>query len=294
MKILVFGSLNIDYDYHLDHIARPKETIVAKSYEVVPGGKGLNQSIAIAKTGEHVYLAGVMGQNAEILEETLNKYHVDLSYLQKKDIPNGHAIIQLDDSGENSIFIFGGSNQCVEKEYVDEVLSHFEKGDMISLQNEINNLPYIIEQAHEKGMVVLMNPSPCNESIRQLPLDKIDYFFVNEVEGEELTGKKEPLEMLDQFRIIYPEARIILTLGSIGAYYQNKEERLFEPAMKVNAIDTVGAGDTFMGYFISGLANDLSPQECLNLATKASSITVQRKGAAQSIPTIEEIKEIYG
>lgn len=292
MKILVFSSLNVDYDYHMDHIARPKETLVADSFVLAAGGKGLNSSIAIAKTGEHVYLAGVMGTGAELLEKTLLENNVDISLLDRQNVPNGHAIIQIDKNGENSIFIYGGSNTCITKEYVDKVIAQFDEGDLIVMQNEINNQDYIMQKAHEKGLKILLNPSPCNDSLNDQPLELVDYFFINEVEGEILSGSPDPEKILKNMKAKYPRSNIILTLGSTGAFYYDGTDKVFCPARKVKAVDTVGAGDTFMGYFTYALSKGMTPEECMKIATKASSITVQRPGAAASIPTIEEVNAL--
>ncbi len=292
MKILVFSSLNIDHNYYVKNIAKPKETIFANEYIVASGGKGLNASIALARSGVHVYLAGNIGNDAKILEKVLADNQVDTTYLNKVDGPNGHAIIQIDENGENSIFIYGGSNQSITTEYIDFVLSKFDKGDLLILQNEINNQIHLINKASELGLTIMLNPSPFNDDIYTYPLNKIDYFFINEVEGKGFTNETDPLRILDELKIMYPNAKVVLTLGSIGAYYQDDKQRIFQEAFKVKAIDTVGAGDTFMGYFSYGLSQGFSPEKCLLLATKASSLTVQRKGAADSIPTLKEVNEI--
>ena len=290
MEILVFGSLNIDHDYHMNHICMPKETTFADEYTVVAGGKGLNASIALARSSVHVYLAGNIGNDAALLEKVLAENGVDMTYLNHVDEPNGHAVIQIDEKGENAIFIYGGSNQSIREEYIDEVLSHFHKGDLIILQNEINNNAKVIEKAHEKGLTIMLNPSPVNDLLFTYPLDKVDFFFINEVEGAALTGKTEFKEILAEFLVKYPKARLIMTVGAEGAYYQDSQKQLFQPAFKVNAIDTVGAGDTFMGYFSYGLSQGYDEAGCLKLAAKAASITVTRKGAADSIPTLKEVQ----
>ena len=293
MKILVFGSTNIDHNYRMHHIARPKETVSSLNYEIHAGGKGLNQSIAFAKTGEHIYLAALVGNDAEMLMDVLRENNVDTKYIRRTDAPNGHAIIQIDDDGENSIFLYPGTNNSITEEYVDWVLNDFSKGDFIILQNEINLQEYIIDKAYEKGMVILMNPSPCDEAVKKLPLEKVSYFFINEVEGNILTGEEEPEMILYKMEELYPASKIVLTLGSDGACYKDGNHVCRQEAFKVKAVDTVGAGDTFMGYFCYGLSKGMSPEECLLLATKASSITVTRYGAADSIPTLEEINEAY-
>jgi len=289
MKILVFSSLNIDHDYHMDHICKEKETTFADSYQVVAGGKGLNAAIALAKSSAHVYLAGNIGNDATILQNVLDKYHVDCKYLNHVDEPNGHAIIQIDKTGENAIWIYGGSNQSISKEYIDKTIAEFEKGDLLILQNEINNNAYIIEQAHKKGLIIMLNPSPINNALKTYPLDLVDYFFLNEVEGNALTGESDFDSILDKFKQLYPNAKIIMTVGANGAYYQDEKQRVHQESFKVKAIDTVGAGDTFMGYFAYGLSQNKSVEQCLLLASKAASITVTRTGAADSIPTIDEL-----
>ncbi|MBQ3383974.1 MAG: ribokinase [Erysipelotrichaceae bacterium] len=293
MKILVFGSTNIDYNYQMEHIARPKETVTSLGYEIHPGGKGLNQAIAFAKTGQHVYLAAVVGNDAGMLLDVMEKYDVDTRYLKKINAPNGHAIIQIDKNGENSIFLYPGTNNSITHDYVDRVLNGFEKGDFIILQNEINRQDYIIDKAYEKGMVILMNPSPCDDTLKDLPLEKVSYFFINEVEGAILTGESAPEKILDRMNELYPESRVVLTLGADGSCYKFRDHFCSQAIFPVKAIDTVGAGDTFMGYFSYGLSQGYTPEECLLLATKASSITVTRKGAADSIPTLAEINERY-
>jgi ribokinase len=292
MKILVMGSTNLDYNYRLDHIVRPKETIAAKDFEIHAGGKGLNQSIALAKTGEHVYLAAAIGNNAQMLVDTLKEYNVDTRYLKELDMPNGHAIIELDASGENAIIIVGGSNRCFTEEYIESVFADFSEGDFLVLQNEINNLKYIIDRAYEKKMVILMNPSPCDESLRELPLHKLSYIFINEVEGEFLSGESQPKAILDKLQEIYPDTNVILTLGANGAFFNGKGVREFAPSRKIKAVDTVGAGDTFSGYFTYGLSKGMTPKQCLEIATKAASITCTRYGAAASIPSLEEVNAL--
>ena len=152
MKIVNFGSCNIDIVYRLEHIVRTGETMSTRSCELYPGGKGLNQSIAMARAGAQVYHAGCVGADADMLTELLVSSGVDVSYLQRSEAKNGHAIIQVDDTGNNSIFIHAGTNGMVYCEYIDSVLADFSQGDMLVLQNEISNVEYIIKQAYQKNM----------------------------------------------------------------------------------------------------------------------------------------------
>ena len=190
MKVLCFGSLNIDYTYKVDHFVKKGETLSAESLQVFCGGKGLNQSIALAKAGVDTCHAGAVGEDGVFLLEELQKAKVDTGCVAvRQDVRTGNAIIQNDREGDNCILLYGGANQAITKEQVDTVLEHFVSGDFLMLQNEINEIPYIMEQAHRKGMKIVLNPSPMNEKIFHLPLETVDYFLLNEVEAGQILGE---------------------------------------------------------------------------------------------------------
>ena len=190
MKVLCFGSLNIDYTYKVEHFVKKGETLSSDGLGVYGGGKGLNQSVALAKAGTEVYHAGAIGQDGMFLLDMLKDAGVHTEYVKVLDeVRTGNAIIQNDKSGDNCILLYGGANQAITREQVDEVMAHFEKGDYIVLQNEINELAYIMEKAHEKGLVIVLNPSPMNEKISTLPLDTVNYFLLNESEESQILGK---------------------------------------------------------------------------------------------------------
>ena len=182
MKILNFGSCNIDFVYKLDHIVTIGETETSNSMQVFPGGKGLNQSVALAKAGMEVYHAGCIGTDGEMLTDVLESNGVDISNIKKVAEKTGHAIIQVSSKGDNSIFLYPGSNAKITEEFVDEVLDKFQKGDMLLLQNEINKIDYIIEKAYKKGMYIIFNPSPYNDEIKNLDFNMLSYIIINEVE----------------------------------------------------------------------------------------------------------------
>lgn len=290
LNIVNFGSCNIDYVYKLEHIVRAGETEHSYAEEVFPGGKGLNQSIAIARAGAKVWHAGCVGKDGEMLEEVLSESGVDLSFLQRVDTPCGHAVIQVDDCGENAIFIFTGANGCFSVSYVDETLSHFEKGDLLILQNEINNIGYIIDRAYEKGMKILLNPSPIDEAILKTDLDKISYLVLNEIEGEALSGQKQPSKIITHFQKVCPHLKVVLTLGDKGCIYSDGKETLYHPAFEVRTVDSTAAGDTFTGYFAAGLARGIPSYEILKNACAAAALSVAKKGAAPSIPLEGEVE----
>ena len=291
MKVLNFGSLNLDYVYQVEHILIPGETQASKSRNIFCGGKGLNQSIALAKAGIPVYHAGMIGEGGEALIEVCHENGVDTSFIRKIDGPSGHTVIQVDEEGQNCILLFGGANRSITKGFVDEVLGNFEKGDILLLQNEISELDYIIDRAYEKEMMIILNPSPYNSDLKSCDLGKVSLFLVNEIEGFQITGKKEPQEILAEIKKIYPGAKVVLTLGGDGALYQDETGIYRQGIYKVKAVDTTAAGDTFTGYFISSILDDLPAQEGLDLAAKASAIAVSRPGATASIPLRKEVLE---
>lgn len=291
MKVLNFGSLNVDYVYSLQHIVQAGETILSSGMNVFAGGKGLNQSIALAKAGLDVYHAGQIGNDGQILLDTCTQYGVHTDFVKQLDVKGGHTIIQVDEKGQNCIILYGGTNLMLTREFVDEVLSHFKEGDYLVLQNEVNQLNYMIDKAYERGMKIALNPSPYDSRLNECDLAKVSLFLLNEVEGEQMTGSADPDEILVRLAKLYPNASFVLTLGSNGAVFSDGTEKYFQDIFKVKAVDTTAAGDTFTGYFIAGLIEGMPVPEILRMSAKASSIAVSRPGAAPSVPTREEVME---
>lgn len=292
MKVLCFGSLNIDYTYRVERFVTEGETIRAVRMDTFCGGKGLNQSISLSRAGASVWHAGVAGIGSEILLDALDKDHVHLDYLKVTDqVPNGQAIIQVDDSGRNCIIVYPGSNAMVTREYADQVLANFGREDSIVLQNEISNLAYIICRAREKGMRIFLNPSPITDELTDELLAQVDYLIINEVEGKALTGADRFDRILDVLREKYPGTRIVLTVGKDGVLYRDDRQTLTHKSYNVEAVDTTAAGDTFSGYFIAETCRGADPETALHCASVASAICVSRKGASPSIPKLTEVLE---
>lgn len=297
MKILNFGSLNIDYTYDVDHFVRGGETLSSKALHLFLGGKGLNQSIAVSRSGADVWHAGAVGKSdGEFLIKQLNEAGVNTDYVKRLEVPSGHAIIQRQPDGGNCILLFGGSNQEITRGMADEVLEHFGKGDYLLLQNEISEVGYIMKRAAEKGMRIVLNPSPMDEKIGKLPLETVDYFLLNEVEAESLCGEgaNRPEAMLEKMANGFPKAKIVLTLGSQGSLYWDGEKMIKQPCYKVKAVDTTAAGDTFTGFFIGGLSQGMEGVKALDWAAIAAAVAVSRAGAATSIPSKEEVDRFSG
>ena len=218
----------------------------------------------------------------------LRENNVHSDYVAFSEKPTGHAIICVDKNGQNSITVFGGANQALTPAYVRETLANFEAGDIVLVQNETNQLETILREAHARGLRVAMNPSPFQKELLALPLELVDYFLINEIEGCQLTGEAQPEKIIAAAGKKFPAA-LVLTLGKAGAMYAAGGAVLQHGTYDVPVVDTTAAGDTFTGYFLSGLARGLGPAQALEQASKASSIAVSRKGATASIPKLEEV-----
>ena len=292
MKVLNYGSLNIDYVYEVDHFVQGGETLSSLNMNVFSGGKGLNQSAAMGKSGVKIYHAGAVGSagDGDFLLKQLQDAGVSIEYIRHTEGSTGHAIIQRNCEGQNCILLYGGANQKIQREDVDRTMEAFCEGDFLVLQNEINENAYIMKKAHEKGMKIVLNPSPMDEKIFRLPLEYVDMFMLNEIEAAQLCGHEgEETELLHEIAEKFPEAVIILTLGEKGSLYYSKTEFFVQPAIPTKVADTTAAGDTFTGYLIGSLARGYDARTSMAYAAKASSIAVSRKGAAPSIPTAEEV-----
>ena len=294
MKILNFGSSNMDFVYSLEHIVSAGETVKSKSMNIFPGGKGLNQSVALARAGQRVYHAGCFGTDGEMLVNLLKENGVDVSHIKYVNEKNGHAIIQVSDDGENSIVIYPGSNAMVTKDYIESVLSNFGSGDFLLLQNEISNIEYIIEKASGKGMKIFLNPSPCSDNLKNIDFNMLSYIILNEGEAKTLSGCENSESALAYFSENYPNLNVVLTLGKKGSVFFGEGQKVSQPSFEVKAIDTTAAGDTFTGYFISMLSRGESYKNALRISSAAAAISVSKNGAAPSIPLYDTVLSQIG
>ena len=290
MNVVNFGSLNIDHVYAVAHFCRAGETIHTKSYTQNAGGKGLNQSIAVSRSGQKVHHAGLLGPEGTRLAELLSGSGVDLRYLKHTDVPQGHAVIQVQPDGQNCIFLYGGSNQAVTPQEIDEVLMQLNAGDYLLLQNEIANLTYLLRAAARRGLRVVLNASPISDELLNADLSGVDWLVVNEIECAAMAGCGDAQAGYETLKQRYPSLGILLTLGSEGSVSWKDGTEVRQCAYPVKAVDTTGAGDTFMGYFVGCLAQGMERQTAMQYASMASAISVTRPGAAASIPLMDEVR----
>ena len=289
-RIIVIGSVNRDHLYSVPHIVRPGETIASESYRTGWGGKGLNQAIALAKAGAQVSLIAKVGhEDYASLSALCSAYSLDISQVRSCALPTGHALIQLDSSGQNCIIVHSGANGAFTEDDIQSFLTGCWAGDIFLLQNEINSSAQIIREIKKRGGKAALNPSPFTPDILHWPLERLDYLILNESEAASMTGADSSDKALEILCAAYPALNIFLTLGAEGSCFACGNTRHFQPAHKVRAIDTTGAGDTYTGFLLAELSRGSSVERAMSVATEASCLCVTRPGAVDSIPSRSEI-----
>lgn len=289
MAVINFGSINIDHVYSVDHFVKPGETLASSNYQQLLGGKGANQSIALAQAGADVQHVGSIHESDAAFKQTLIKHGVDCRFVKCHDEPSGHAIIQVTPSGENAIVLFGGANLTIDANTVQKALLDTGSADWVLTQNETSCIDEVLRQAKEKGLKVAFNPAPMNQNVKTLPLDCVDLLIVNETEAAAITEKDSLDDIVAAFQQDWQHAEVLLTMGKEGVMMIRKDDVYKVPAFTVEAVDTTAAGDTFIGYFLSAYSTHTDAEQALRRACAASALCVTRKGAAQSIPSQKEV-----
>jgi ribokinase len=289
MAVINFGSINIDHVYQVDHFVQPGETIASSDYQCLLGGKGANQSIALAKAGIEVRHVGKINENDASFKQSMIRNGIDCKHVAFTQTATGHAIIQVTPSAENAIVLFGGANHEMTEKDIAYALDNVKSNDWVLTQNETNGIEQVLTLAKEKGLKVAFNPAPMSESVKHLPHECIDLLIVNEVEAEEISGRQQLDKIEDYFRQNWPHAEVLITLGKAGVRMLKKEKTIDVPAFLVEAVDTTAAGDTFIGYFLSAYSDHADAKTALTRACAASALAVTKVGAAQSIPDSEEV-----
>lgn len=296
-KILVVGSLNMDFSIETPRIPVPGETIMGTGVKLVPGGKGANQVYTIGKLGGDVAMIGAVGDDSfgDMLIDNLKNVGVNVEGIER--IPGGttgQAFIPVDESGENSIIVIGGTNGQVDEEILKKYEYLMDEADIVVMQQEIplTTVMAAKQMAMEKGKTIIVDPAPAAAMPDEF-WDGIDYIKPNETElgiliGKELSTQEEYKEAAQEM-LRKGVKKLLVTLGSKGCLIVSPEGEEFIPANKVKAVDTTAAGDTFTGAFAVALSQGKSEKEAITFAQKASAIAVTRKGAQASVPTLEEV-----
>ena len=298
MTVHNLGSINVDHVYRVPHLVRPGETLASRALETVLGGKGANQSVALARAGARVRHVGRIGAADDWARRALEEAGVDVSAIGVVDGPSGHAIIQVDDAGENAIVLHGGANHALDRAAIDAALAPAAAGELLLLQNETSGIAEAFDAARERGLRIAFNPAPMHASLAALPLERCDTLILNETEAAMLAaadpGTAEPeakdagtvdAEALEAaLAARYPDVRLVLTLGARGARLARGDVRVAVPAVAVDVVDTTGAGDTFVGYLLAALEAGADERAALARACTAAALSVTRAGATPSIP----------
>lgn len=298
MRVYNFGSINIDYVYRVERFVQPGETLASLSLETVLGGKGANQSVALARAGIEVAHLGRLGKSDQWVISALNDFGVNTDGVQMLDSPSGHAIIQVDNNGENSIVLHGGANQTFDAATLEHLLQDASPGDWLLLQNECNALKEVFNVAEKKQLHIAFNPAPMNPSIGELPLARCDVLILNEVEAAQLVGHSDAKRTLSDEQIIttlqqkFPDVIVALTLGGKGATLLHNQTVFSVKALAVDVVDSTGAGDTFVGYFLAGIISGLSAEASLERACVAGALAVTVAGATPGIPELRAVNEL--
>jgi ribokinase len=254
----------------------------------------LNQSVALKKAGfNEVFHAGNIGKNGDFLKYTLLEYGVDISYLIKSNVDTGHAIIQVAEDGQHNILVFSGSNYSNKDMDIDKVIAHFDPQDCLLVQNEINNVPYIVEQGYERGMRIFFNPSPFNEQVLNVDLSKVETLIVNEHELLKLSGFNTLEEAWHFFKPF--QINVLLTKGLAGGEYYGKDGAQYTyKAFCVEEVDSTAVGDVFVGYFVAEMMLGKNVEDALDHSSKAAALSTMKEGTVLSIPSTEEVDEYFG
>lgn len=279
------GSINADNLYQVPHLPAAGETLAAAQYRQGLGGKGANMSVAAARGGAQVSHIGAVGADGRWAVDRLVEYGVDISHIATVNTPTGHAVVAIDEHGENSIILFLGANHALTHGLIEQALTQASPGDWVVMQNETNAQSFTAKAAKSRGMKVLYAAAPFEAMAVKAVLDDVDILVLNEIEARQLTDSmKTTLAEL-------PVRDVIVTLGKDGCrWVSDGSERIF-PAYPATAVDTTGAGDTFTGYLAAGLDRNMPMPDAIDLALKAGALMVSRKGTADVIPDLKEIEK---
>ena len=291
-KLINIGSLCIDYVYSVTEIAKVGETVASPTMSVFPGGKGLNQSIAAAKAGIKVEHFGAVGADGFELVEFLQAAGVGVSNIVSLPGRTGHAVIQINSQGENSIVIAGGTNREIPQQIISNAVASAKGGGWILMQNETNDVSEIIQLASAADCKVALNLAPADAHVQSYNYALVDLLIVNELEAMAVSECTSVGEAFARLIATYPDMNLVLTLGRNGLRYYQTEGGISGDlgAFEVNVVDETAAGDTFVGYLLAGLVRGDSLRNVLLEASAAGALATTRSGAAPAVPELEEVR----
>ena len=300
-NICVIGSLNMDLVVNVDTMPKPGQTIIGSNFKEVPGGKGANQAVAMARLNGNVSMIGKVGEDGfgQTLINSLKNDKVDTTYIQTSKGATGVALITVDKNAQNSIVVSPGANFEVKEDDIDNNIEAIKNSDIVVLQLEtpLNTIKYALNKAKELNKYTILNPAPAVKLDDEI-IKSVDLLTPNETELEIISGvsieTEEDIQKAAQIMIEKGVKELIVTLGSKGSLYINKEKSMFKKAYKVEAVDTTAAGDSYTGALAVALSQDKNIEDAMDFASKVGALSVLKEGAQSSLPTLEDVKNFRG
>nr|WP_317331711.1 ribokinase [uncultured Romboutsia sp.] len=300
-NICVIGSLNMDLVVNVDTMPKPGQTIIGSNFKEVPGGKGANQAVAMARLNGNVSMIGKVGEDGfgQTLINSLKNDKVDTTYIKTTKGATGVALITVDKNAQNSIVVSPGANFEVKEEDIDNNIQAIKNSDIVVLQLEtpLNTIKYALNKAKELNKYTILNPAPAVKLDDEI-IKNIDLLTPNETELEIISGvsieTEEDIQKAAQIMIEKGVKELIVTLGSKGSLYINKEKSMFKKSYKVEAVDTTAAGDSYTGALAVALSQDKCIEDAMDFASKVGALSVLKEGAQSSLPTLEDVKNFRG
>ena len=300
-NICVIGSLNMDLVVNVDTMPKPGQTIIGSNFKEVPGGKGANQAVAMTRLNGNVSMIGKVGEDGfgQTLINSLKNDKVDTTYIQTSKGATGVALITVDKNAQNSIVVSPGANFEVKEDDIDNNIEAIKNSDIVVLQLEtpLNTIKYALNKAKELNKYTILNPAPAVKLDDEI-IKNVDLLTPNETELEIISGvsieTEEDIQKAAQIMIEKGVKELIVTLGSKGSLYINKEKSMFKKAYKVEAVDTTAAGDSYTGALAVALSQDKNIDDAMDFASKVGALSVLKEGAQSSLPTLEDVKNFRG
>lgn len=300
-NICVIGSLNMDLVVNVDKMPKPGQTIIGSNFKEVPGGKGANQAVAMARLNGNVSMIGKVGEDGfgQTLINSLKNDKVDTTYIKTTKGATGVALITVDNNAQNSIVVSPGANFEVKEEDIDNNIEAIKNSDIVVLQLEtpLNTIKYALKKSKELNKYTILNPAPALKLDDEI-IKNVDLLTPNETELEIISGvsieTEEDIQKAAQIMIEKGVKELIVTLGSKGSLYINKEKSIFKKAYKVQAVDTTAAGDSYTAALAVALSKDKNIEEAMDFASKVGALSVLKEGAQSSLPTLEDVENFRG
>ena len=298
-KLVVLGSINADHILNLESFPTPGETVTGSHYQVAFGGKGANQAVAAGRSGADIAFIACTGDDdlGERIRKQLQVDRIDTAPVSAvAGESTGVALIFVNGEGENVIGIHAGANAALSTSLVDAQRERIAQADalLMQLESPLDSVLLAAQIAHQHQTTVVLNPAPARALSDEL-LSLVDIITPNETEAEKLTGVRveNDEDAAKAAQVLHAKGidTVIITLGSRGVWASVKGEGRRVPGFKVQAIDTIAAGDTFNGALMTALLENTPLAEALRFAHAAAAIAVTRKGAQPSVPWREEIDE---